>query len=37
MSLDPTGKGRTRWALRWKTALNAFGVTFDDRFSVARQ
>jgi putative transposase len=22
-SLDPTGKGRARWAMRWKPALNA--------------
>src|ERR1700761_6544981 len=27
-SLDPTGRGRTRWAMRWKTALNAFAITF---------
>ena len=25
-SLDPTGKGRTRWATRWKPALNAFAI-----------
>src|SRR6185312_1755140 len=24
----PTGKGRTRWAMRWKPALNAFAITF---------
>ena len=23
MSLDPTGKGRKRWTMRWKAALNA--------------
>lgn len=23
-SLDPTGAGKTRWAVRWKPALNAF-------------
>jgi transposase-like protein len=23
-SLDPAGKGRTRWSMRWKPALNAF-------------
>jgi putative transposase len=23
-SLDPTGRGRARWAARWKPALNAF-------------
>jgi putative transposase len=31
-SLDPTGVGRTRWAMRWKPALNAFAITFSDRF-----
>jgi transposase-like protein len=31
-SLDPTGSGRTRWAMRWKPALNAFAITFADRF-----
>jgi transposase-like protein len=30
-SLDPTGKGRTRWATRWKPALNAFAITFEAR------
>ena len=30
-SLDPTGRGKTRWALRWKPALNAFAVTFEGR------
>src|SRR5271165_6074350 len=34
-SLDPTGRGRARWAMRWKPALNAFAVTFDDRFPAA--
>ena len=34
-SLDPTGVGRTRWAMRWKPALNAFAVTFADRFPAA--
>lgn len=24
MSLDPTGKGRRRWMMRWKAPLNAF-------------
>ncbi|GAA0906727.1 hypothetical protein GCM10009574_099250 [Streptomyces asiaticus] len=37
MSLDPTGKGQARWTMRWKTALNAFDITFDGRLSVARQ
>ena len=30
-SLDPTGRGRTRWAARWKPALNAFAITFEGR------
>jgi hypothetical protein len=34
-SLDPTGKGRARWAMRWKPALNAFAVTFAERFPAA--
>ena len=34
-SLDPTGTGRTRWAARWKPALNAFAITFSDRFPAA--
>jgi putative transposase len=34
-SLDPTGTGRTRWAMRWKPALNAFAITFADRFPPA--
>jgi transposase-like protein len=34
-SLDPTGVGRTRWTMRWKPALNAFAVTFSDRFPAA--
>ena len=34
-SLDPTGTGRTRWTMRWKPALNAFAITFADRFPVA--
>lgn len=29
MSLDPTGKGRKRWAMRWKAPLNAFQITFE--------
>jgi putative transposase len=31
-SLDPTSHGRARWAMRWKPALNAFAITFADRF-----
>jgi transposase-like protein len=34
-SLDPTGVGKTRWAMRWKPALNAFAITFADRFPAA--
>ena len=34
-SLDPTGRGRQRWAVRWKPALNAFSITFTDRFPAA--
>ena len=34
-SLDPTGRGRQRWATRWKPALNAFSITFADRFPAA--
>jgi hypothetical protein len=33
MRLDPTGRGRGRWTMRWKAALNAFDVTFDGRLS----
>ena len=34
-SLDPTGHGRARWAMRWKPAFNAFSITFADRFPAA--
>ena len=34
-SLDPTGAGQARWAVRWKPALNAFSITFGDRFPAA--
>lgn len=37
MSLDPTGTGRRRWAIRWKPALQAFDITFDGRLSAARR
>jgi transposase-like protein len=30
-SLDPTGRGRARWAVRWKPALNAFAISFPGR------
>ncbi|MFE9139529.1 transposase [Streptomyces sp. NPDC007355] len=36
-SLDPTGRGKARWTMRWKTALNAFDITFDGRPSATRQ
>ena len=36
-SLDPTGRGQARWTQRWKRALNAFSVTFADRFPAAEQ
>ena len=28
-SLDPTGKGRARWSMRWKPALDAFAIAFE--------
>jgi putative transposase len=34
-SLDPTGTGRTRRAMRWKPALNAFAITLGDGFPAA--
>jgi transposase-like protein len=34
-SPDPTGQGRTRWTMRRKPALNAFAITFADRFPAA--
>jgi transposase-like protein len=34
-SLDPTGQGRARWAVRCKPAPNAFAITFGDRFPAA--
>src|SRR5215217_7465629 len=34
-SLDPTGTGRTRWAMRWKPVINAFSITFSDRWPAA--
>jgi transposase-like protein len=30
-ALDPTGRGRARWTMRWKPALNAFAITFEGR------
>jgi hypothetical protein len=34
-SLDPTGTGRARWTIRWKPVLNAFAITFGDRWPAA--
>lgn len=34
-SLDPAGTGRTRWAMRWKPAINAFAITLGGRFPAA--
>lgn len=33
MSLDPTGKGRNRWTMRWKAPLNAFQIAFEGRLT----
>ena len=30
-SLDPTGRGRARWIIRWKPALNAFAINYPGR------
>jgi len=30
-ALDPTGRGRARWAIRWKPALNAFALAYEGR------
>lgn len=32
-SLDPTGRGKARWAMRWKPAFNAFAITFNGRIT----
>ncbi|WP_067684306.1 IS256 family transposase [Nocardia miyunensis] len=32
-SLDPTGTGMARWAMRWKPALNAFAIAFEGRIT----
>jgi len=34
-SLDPTGAGRARWTTRWKPVINAFSITFGDRWPAA--
>lgn len=33
MSLDPTGKGRKRWTMRWKAPLNAFQIALEGRLT----
>jgi len=33
MSLDPTGKGRKRWTMRWKAPPNAFQIAFEGRLT----
>ena len=33
-ALDPTGAGTARWMVRWKPVINAFAVTFGDRWPV---
>jgi putative transposase len=35
-SLDPTDKGRVKWAVRWKPARGAFAITFAYRFPAAK-
>lgn len=30
-SLDPTGRGQTRWTMRSKPTLNTYAITFSDR------
>ena len=32
-SLDPTTRGKGRWAMRCKPALNAFAITLDGRIN----
>lgn len=36
-SLDPKGTGQTKWAVRWKPALNALAITFADRMPAAEE
>ncbi|XAS74915.1 IS256 family transposase [Dermatophilaceae bacterium Sec6.4] len=36
-SLDPTGKGATRWTMRWKPALNVFAIVFEGRWPTAEK
>ncbi|SBW17270.1 transposase mutator type [Candidatus Protofrankia californiensis] len=37
ISLDPTGRGRQKWMIRWKAPLNAFDLAFDGRLSAGRK
>ena len=37
VALDPGGKGKVRWANRWKEALNAFDLKFDGRVRAGRR
>jgi hypothetical protein len=32
ITLDPTGTGRARWTMRWEPVINAFAITFGDRW-----
>jgi putative transposase len=32
-SLDPTGKGKARWVMRWKPALHAVSLVFEERIN----
>ena len=34
-ALDPKVTGQTRWVTGWKSALNAFAITFTDRMAAA--
>ncbi len=34
-ALDPTGKGRKCWTIRWKDPLNAFQIHFEGRLTPA--
>jgi hypothetical protein len=36
MLFDPTGEGQARWAMRGKTAPNAFDISLVGRLSAAR-
>ena len=36
MGLDPTGRGRGRWVIRWKAGLNTFDVAFNGRLTATQ-